>query len=189
MAKPTALQERPFRGEIRLYSTHHVHLLPANTPDQAQPMNGEATILLVDDQVIDLKTMLAMLTKLGCDRSRCDTAMDGQQAVELFKQKHFDLVFMNYQMPIMSGIRATTLIREWERQQGTPPVPIIAFTSHDTPLYQKEMRSAGMNGFLHKPATLDDLGRILQRLQREDAATIAIQVVQPGIPTTKRQKG
>ncbi len=167
-----------------MYSSDHAHLRPANTAEQAQPMYGQVAILLVDDQAIDLKTLLGMLTKLGCDRSRCDTAMDGQQAVERFKQKHFDLVFMNCQMPIMDGIQATTLIREWERQQGALPVPIIAFSSHDTPLYQEKMHSAGMNGFLNKPASLDDLGQILQRLRSKDAATID----RRSSPASRRQK-
>ncbi len=130
--------------------------VPAHTPI---PM---ASLLVVDDQSANLTVTLGLLAKAGCDRSRCITAMDGQQAVEAFQQGTFDLVFMDVQMPVMGGDEATRRIRAWEQQQGREPVPIIAFTADITPENRQVGHTAGMTDFLRKPVSLEDFQRVLQ---------------------------
>ncbi|MEO5362342.1 MAG: response regulator [Magnetococcus sp. DMHC-8] len=121
------------------------------------------TILVVDDQPANLTVTLGMLAQLGCRHGNLQTALNGQQAVELFRQRRFDLVFMDCQMPDMDGFQATRLIREWERQQGRRPVPVIAFTADVTLSNRQTGEAAGMTDFLTKPVAMDDFRRILAR--------------------------
>lgn len=57
-------------------------------------------------------------------------AENGRRAVELFHQQKFDIVFMDIQMPEMDGITATTLIREYEKQNKVKATPVLAFSAH-----------------------------------------------------------
>ncbi|MEO5363297.1 MAG: nitrate- and nitrite sensing domain-containing protein [Magnetococcus sp. DMHC-8] len=115
------------------------------------------SILLVDDQLTNLKVTQGMLVKLGCQRERIICVGDGQQAVERFQQARFDLVFMDCQMPVMDGYQASRAIRVWEREQKRPPTPIIAFTADVTEESRSNGTAAGMTGFLSKPVFLESL--------------------------------
>ncbi|MBF0161251.1 MAG: response regulator [Magnetococcales bacterium] len=123
----------------------------------------EASLLIVDDQEANLMVAVGMLVKEGCDRNRCTTASDGQQAVERFQQGHFDMVLMDCQMPVMDGYQATRLIRAWEQWQGSTPVPIIAFTADTTQENRQAGKAAGMSDFLTKPVSLPELRLLLDR--------------------------
>ncbi|MBF0583918.1 MAG: response regulator [Magnetococcales bacterium] len=122
-----------------------------------------ANILVVDDQVANLTVTLGMLVQAGCDRSRCMTALNGEEAINRFKQTPFNLVFMDCQMPVMNGYQATQHIRAWEQQQGLPAVPVIAFTADVSRENRQAGLSAGMNDFLTKPTLLEDFQRLLER--------------------------
>ncbi|MBF0582610.1 MAG: response regulator [Magnetococcales bacterium] len=149
-----------------------VMLSDAVSPIPANRRTRNASILVVDDQAANLTVAVGMLVKGGCDRGRCDTATDGQQAVERFKQKSFDMVFMDCQMPVMDGYQATRLIRDWERQQGASPVPIIAFTADVTQLNQLTGQDAGMSGFLSKPVSMGELRLVLDRYLPDPATSV-----------------
>ncbi|MBF0342056.1 MAG: response regulator [Magnetococcales bacterium] len=139
----------------------------SSAPQPASSMGrgtfGDARILIVDDQSANLAVTLGMLVKIGCDRSHCRTADNGEQAVERFRSQLFDLVFMDCQMPVMDGYQATRLIREWELLQGSPPTPVIALTADVTQANRIAGQSAGMNDFLAKPVGLGELRNMLQR--------------------------
>ncbi len=106
------------------------------------------SILVVDDSKDNVMLIRAYLKQT---QHRLEIAEDGALAVERFKQGHFDLVFMDVQMPVMDGYTATGLIRQWEREQHYEPVPIIALTANA--LKEDEQRSldAGCTGHLTKP--------------------------------------
>lgn len=127
------------------------------------PSIDNARILVVDDQSANLTVTLGMLAKIGCSRERCVTATTGLQAVERFQADPFDLVFMDCQMPLMDGYQTTRLIREWEQQRERVAVPIIALTADVTQANRRAGREAGMNDFLAKPVSLDELRRVLHR--------------------------
>ncbi|MEO5353756.1 MAG: response regulator [Magnetococcus sp. XQGC-1] len=140
------------------------------TPCFSRAAPRTSVVLVVDDQAANLTVALGMLTKAGCERSRCIVAMNGQQAVEMFQKHTVDLVLMDCQMPVMDGYQATRLIREWERQQGSGPVPIVAFTADVTQVNRQSGRQAGMDDFLTKPVTLDDFRQMLDRYLPADAS-------------------
>ncbi len=75
---------------------------------------NDSKILIVDDVDANLKVVVGMLSIIGCSPSNCDSAINGRDAVELFKKCKYDLVLMDCHMPIMDGYQATETIREWE---------------------------------------------------------------------------
>lgn len=106
------------------------------------------SILLADDAKDNVMLILAYLQQTP---HRIEVADNGAEAVEMFKQNHYDLVLMDVQMPVMDGYTATGLIRQWEQKRNVAPVPIIALTANA--LKEDEQRSldAGCNGHLTKP--------------------------------------
>lgn len=124
-------------------------------PDASEQINSPAQymlthlagrrILLVEDDAINRELATELLNDLGI---RVETAENGQQAVELVRTQHFDLVLMDIQMPKMDGLTATRLIRTDQRLQG---LPIIAMTAHAMDCDREKSLAAGMNGYLTKP--------------------------------------
>lgn len=90
-----------------------------------------------------------------------DIAMDGKAAVEKFRNKSYDVVLMDIQMPVMDGCTATQKMREIEDETGRPPVPIVAMTAHAFENHKKECFDAGCSAYISKPFTSDELVRKL----------------------------
>ena len=72
-------------------------------------------------------------------------------------------------MPELDGIAASRAIRALEREQGRPPVPIVALTGNSASDYGEACIAAGMNGFLTKPVGLDALDDTVRSLGRTSA--------------------
>ncbi|MGL4595788.1 MAG: response regulator [Thermoguttaceae bacterium] len=117
-----------------------------------------ANILLAEDNKINQMVAQGMLDMLGINVT---IANDGLEAVELVKNRDFDLVLMDVQMPNMDGLEATRLIRSLDKP-GIAKLPILAMTAHamDTD-YQKSI-AVGMNGHLTKPISHDKLRQALE---------------------------
>lgn len=116
------------------------------TTGQTTPPPINLHILAVDDHPLNLKLVCTLLEDLGIQVSQ---ATNGREAVELAQQQHFDLIFMDIQMPEMSGLEATKLIRQHEKDGQC--VPIIALTAHALSDEKELMLQQGMNDYLTKP--------------------------------------
>lgn len=129
-----------------------------------------ACILLVEDQPLNQKITTMLLSRLGYDR--VDIANNGQEAVEMVNNGSYDIVFMDLQMPVMGGIEATREIRGnfLLRQQ---PV-IIAMTGHALTGVKQSCMEVGMNEFLTKPVSLDDLRRVIPPALAGNSAITAV---------------
>ncbi len=125
---------------------------PAETVDTVYP---RARVLVVDDAEVNREVALEALSRFAI---RGDTANDGQQALEILAEQAYDLVLMDGSMPVMDGFEATRLLREAEN-----PVAVVALTAHVVGPAALEWRAAGMDGVLHKPFTLADLGVVLRQ--------------------------
>ncbi len=132
-----------------------------------QPGQVGLSILMADDSKDNVKLIRAYLKQTP---HQLEVAENGAVAVELFKQGRYDLVLMDVQMPVMDGYMATGLIRQWEREQDYPPVPIIALTANA--LKEDEQRSldAGCNGHLTKPIRKGMFLAALQHFMRPPLA-------------------
>jgi signal transduction histidine kinase/CheY-like chemotaxis protein len=114
-------------------------------------------VLVVEDNEVNALIANAHLTQLGAFSIR---AHDGREGVEAaFYDPRPDLVLMDCRMPVMGGPAATREIRRIERASGLVSVPIIALTASPTDEEKDECFEAGMNGFLQKPFSADDLLR------------------------------
>ncbi len=107
-------------------------------------------ILVAEDNRVNQKLMLSVLKKAGFE---VELAANGQEAVELFKQKSFDLILMDMQMPVMDGYQATREIRKIESKRGSH-TPIFALTASDDPREIQGALKAGMDQVLPKPLNL-----------------------------------
>ncbi|MDH3445682.1 MAG: response regulator [Deltaproteobacteria bacterium] len=112
---------------------------------------------------------LSMLEELGC---RVEVAADGREALERISQKTYDLVLMDCQMPELDGYEATRLIRQREHIEeplGDGPgkalthVPIIALTANALQGDREVCLVAGMDDFLSKPFSLEQLQGMLRK--------------------------
>jgi CheY-like chemotaxis protein len=115
-------------------------------------------LLLVEDQPMNQKIVSMMLQKLGYE---VEIAENGRDAVDLVNNRAcFDLVLMDLQMPVMGGVDACKEIR---RNFLLPKQPVVvALTGHALTGVREECRKAGMDHFMTKPVTLDDLRQCIQ---------------------------
>ena len=80
-----------------------------------------------------------------------DIAENGRVAVDKFIAHPYDLVFMDVQMPELDGLDATRMIREWERERGIGPAPIIALTASVLDEDVERSLGAGCTAHISKP--------------------------------------
>ena len=88
---------------------------------------------------------------------------NGQKALQALAEGNFDLVLMDVFMPEMDGLEATQAIRQEEKGSGRR-IPIIAMTSTDTQENRAKCLEAGMDGFVSKPVTPNELHEVLTSL-------------------------
>jgi CheY-like chemotaxis protein len=123
-------------------------------------------VLVAEDNAVNQRLASAMLARLGHDAVIVD---DGAEAVEAVARGRFDVVFMDVQMPTMSGFDATAAIREAERGTGLR-VPIVAMTAHAMSGDRELCLEAGMDDYVTKPVSLATIERTLQRFVATTAA-------------------
>lgn len=113
-------------------------------------------ILVVEDNDINQKLITKSLEKIG---ARVDVVVNGQLAVNQASENTYDLILMDYQLPVMDGVTATRKIREFNSE-----VPIVALTANAFEEDRRECLLAGMNDFLAKPITPQKLKKAIHKL-------------------------
>jgi CheY-like chemotaxis protein len=116
-------------------------------------------ILLAEDNPINQQLALIILTKMGYAP---ELAENGKEVLDRLREKHFDLIFMDIQMPEMDGLEATRIIRATHAVQPL----IIAMTANATREDREECLAEGMNDYLSKPVSLDELIQVLEKWGR-----------------------
>jgi CheY-like chemotaxis protein len=106
-----------------------------------------AHILLVEDNIVNQRVASGLLTRRG---HRVTIAADGREAVDRVARETFDLVLMDLQMPVMSGLDATVAIRLAEQGTGRH-LRIVAMTAHAMNTDRERCFAVGMDGYLSKP--------------------------------------
>lgn len=118
-------------------------------------LQGE--VLLVEDHEINQAVALELLHSVGII---ADTANNGAEAIEAVNQKHYDLVLMDLQMPVMDGLQATAIIRQ---NPAFKQLPIIAMTAHAMQGDKERCIATGMNDHIAKPIEPDYFIRVLSQ--------------------------
>lgn len=128
-----------------------IELLPEKAP----------LVLVVEDNTINQEVSSGILKNLGC---RVDLAENGEMAVAAVKNKSYDIIFMDCQMPVMDGYDTTRRIRAMgsiSRSGGE--LPVIALTAHALAGDRVKCIKAGMDDHLAKPFSKRQMAEILSR--------------------------
>jgi len=128
-------------------------------------------VLLAEDNIVNQRVAMGLLSKRG---HRVTVANNGREAVEAMERECFDAVLMDVQMPEMSGLEATTVIRDRERRLGTPRTRIIAMTAHAMKGDRERCVEAGMDDYLSKPVDPLALFAALERPPHDGAGSTGL---------------
>ena len=128
-------------------------------PSPLKPVRP-VTVLIAEDQKVNRRLMKFLVSKL-LPGARVLEAVDGLEAVRLFREENPDIVFMDLHMPRLEGIAAAAEIRALER--GGRRTPIIAVTADVQPETRRSCLEGGMDGYLGKPLDVWNLRDLLAR--------------------------
>ncbi len=115
--------------------------------------------LVVEDNIINQKLIYSLLTNFNISVT---IANNGLEALNLRKQNRYDIIFMDIQMPIMSGIESTQNIIEYEKERDEKHVPIVALTANTIQGDKEKYLASGMDRYLQKPIDVEELMTILE---------------------------
>ena len=156
--------------------TGPIPLITRYSLQDAREPGASLSILLAEDNLVNQRLAVRLLEKRG---HRVSVAENGSQALKALERSHFDVVFMDVQMPEMDGMEATKRIREAERLTGRHQF-IVALTAHAMKGDEERCREAGMDAYLSKPIRTQELDQILsitheRARQRQDLAPAEVQ--------------
>ena len=139
------------------------HSLSENIREQGS--KAQKRILLVEDYEGNVVLLSYLLDSLGCSY---DVARTGLEALNMWKQRAYDLILMDVQMPEMDGFTATAQIRHMEKEKTLPRTPIIGMTAHALVGDKEKCIEAGMDSYLPKPIVEIDLkSKIAEHLDQK----------------------
>jgi len=134
-----------FKAEIAAEGSETEELTQMETDFTDEFENKQPYLLVVDDNSVNRKVASQILKKAGC---KVDMAESGEKAIDLVSNNTYDLIFMDIQMPVMDGIKATHRIR-YLGLDKTPP--IIAMTAYSMEEDRSRFLGQGMDDYLPKP--------------------------------------
>jgi two-component system sensor histidine kinase/response regulator len=158
--------------------------IPATPPASGQRVAdtaskpGQRHVLLAEDNPVNVEVATAMLDSLGLS---VHCARNGAEALQAARERHYDVVLMDCQMPVMDGMAATAEIRRLERDStGGRSLPIIAITANALQGDRETCLAAGMDDYLSKPFTQAQLSSLLARWMKMPAPPLPASARQPG---------
>lgn len=150
------------KTEVKKGSTFSITFqLPISKHKNSQPFTLsnfkflKKTILIVEDNIMN-QLVLKIIFK-GYENIKLIIANNGNEALDLLKEKKFDIILMDLQMPIMDGYEATKAIRNGVCGYDKKATPIIAITADTTEIARKKTIALGMNYYMTKPVNKDVL--------------------------------
>jgi CheY-like chemotaxis protein len=139
------------------------------------PGSRSVRVLIVEDNVVNQRVASGLLTRRG---HHVTVAGDGREALAILNQEDFDIVLMDLQMPVMSGLDATIAIRQRESGTGRH-LRIVAMTAHAMSTDRERSLAAGMDGYLSKPV---DPAMLFAAVEQDGGG--GVQPTAPGGPIT-----
>lgn len=158
------LESEPNKGsvftvEVVLPLGHSEVTTPVPQPAAVDYEQLRGRVLVAEDNEFNRQLVLRMLRRFNL---QVETATNGEEAVNLATSKRFDLILMDCQMPVMDGYQATAAIRR-QADKAASSVPIIALTANAMEEDQRHCLAAGMDDYLSKPYSMEQLGAMLAR--------------------------
>lgn len=126
--------------------------------------NSDLKMLTVEDNHLNARLLVALLNKTG---HACDIAYNSTECIEYMSNLHYDVIFMDLNMPEMDGFELTARIREQEANSdkvNTQPSIIIAVTAWAMTGIKQRCLEAGMDGYLSKPIIREELTDLVENL-------------------------
>ncbi|ABK45716.1 amino acid-binding domain sensor hybrid histidine kinase [Magnetococcus marinus MC-1] len=139
-----------------------------------------ARVLLVEDNALNQQVAVAFLEQAGMEVA---VAENGLRCIEMAEQSHYDLVFMDIQMPVMDGLEATRQLRQ---RSALAKLPIIAMTAQAMPSERECSMVAGLDDYLTKPVSPEAIQQMLVRwISPRHPAKVRTQMVEPAVMPVK----
>jgi signal transduction histidine kinase/CheY-like chemotaxis protein len=135
---------------------------------------GGGRVLLVEDNFVNQRVAVYMLSKLGY---QVDVAKHGRQAIDMLSRTVYDLVLMDCQMPEMDGFEATRVIRDRTSQVLDHEIAVVAMTANAFPEDRDRALASGMNDFLAKPVERSVLAAMLGKWRKPPPERVSLAAV------------
>lgn len=120
------------------------------------------SFLLAEDIIENAELARVRFQRQGCS---IDIASNGQEAVNMYQKKMYDMIFMDIQMPVMDGLEATRQIRAIERKKGIH-TPVIALTASVLQEERENCFKAGIDSIVTKPISFGDLFHLIEETMK-----------------------
>ncbi|MBM4200016.1 MAG: PAS domain S-box protein, partial [Gammaproteobacteria bacterium] len=158
-----------------------VHTQGSRSPSLPRADYASSRLLVVEDNAVNREVVLALLEEIGI---RADLATNGAEAVAMARDRRYDLILMDVQMPVLDGLAATRAIRGLTDGAA---VPIVAMTANAFDEDRARCLGAGMNGMLVKPIEPSALFDVVaERLTVREGLALP---PRPGTPAAERLPG
>ena len=157
-------------------------LLDSNSASSQEPTLPQwhgFTVLAVDDHLPNLLVLEALLAELSINVVTVNSGFDAIEYITTHQSQSdtaVDLIFMDIQMPRMSGSEAAIQIRKVETQAGHQHIPIIALTAHSLSDERDKLLASGIDDYVGKPISQAQLLQILQRWLGKHSTSVSADV-------------
>jgi CheY-like chemotaxis protein len=137
-------------------SKRRLSLIKSPPADEGRSPVDEAILIVEDNEV--LRRMFQ--SQLKVLKLKSDEATNGKEALDKFSENNYGLILMDVSMPVMDGLEATRLIRQFEQENARGRVPIVAVTGISDP---EACAASGMDGFMTKPFLIEHMRAVVSR--------------------------
>ncbi|MFA5985335.1 MAG: response regulator [Methylococcaceae bacterium] len=149
-----------FEAIMNILKADHIPALQSNKLTESSVYFPGKKVLVAEDNLVNQKVIASLLAKYGLT---VDIVKNGQETLAQLQQQHYDMIFMDCQMPIMDGYEATRTLRAQEQANGMlTRIPVIALTAHAALGEREKCLAAGMDDYLSKPIGRNLLAHILK---------------------------
>ena len=158
-----AILPKPFTcDDLRRALIGTTRFIDTGRPEIEETDFNELKVLVVDDSLMARKHIGRVLKNLGIEN--ITEAENGREAVEILERSLFDMVFTDYNMPVMDGEELTRHIRENSMQRS---IPVLMVTSEENGSRLAAVQQAGVSGICDKPFDTDTVMKMIQDIRTE----------------------
>jgi two-component system sensor histidine kinase/response regulator len=173
---------------VRSVKTEYATSQLMAAPNPANETAGRRLILLAEDNLVNQKVAQLQINKLGYALRIVGNGQEALDALTVPSGHNFSAVFMDCQMPVMDGFKATMAIRLDEQQRGIGRIPIIAMTANAMQGDRERCMDVGMDDYISKPIAPAELSRALEQWagspmlrERDLPANSALETASPAV--------